>query len=539
VNRAAMGVLAGMVALLAGCGGAPVAGPDGGGPDFELRVRRDGANVSARADTSAAVLAQRMTIRTPFVYWDERPHPAMPANQHLVLVSVVIEPNGPTWLNDIALQCDVSALGQVWALVGGQRARIYPIDMDGPGAYSYAADLLQAHDGGSGTPTFAQTAETRDGNGAATDYTVQTDTIVTWAFGTAGPAHSLPAYAVGGATRWDANVGMAWAFLVPANATEICIGGSLLGTGSTATSGQIAYGQLSSGCWAGWACDIGARLIYTSLAGARYEPPCGSGLCPYPVIRQAPIGGLSFSWDGTRVAYSQAYAVEPHEEYGEPWIRVNSRTGTGWEVIYRGTSPYLSPDGSMITFERAAASHTSAIWVTEAHALAQPLVVYDDPAAQERWPAWHPNGSCIAFSSDSGGAYRLYTMAPDGTGVAPVGELQGTGPAWSPDGRQLAYARDGWVWVANADGTGERQVTPGGLPMWSPSGLSLLVFRDRGINWSEFGYYGPSSALYCVAVDTGAEELVAEPKQLSYDSEDYPATAILAITAAAWKPVLK
>jgi len=102
--------------------------------------------------------------------------------------------------------------------------------MDGPGAYFYADKLLRAHDGGSGTPAFAQTAESRDGDASVTDYTTQTGTVTVWTFGTAAPAQSLPAYAVGGVVHRDPDVGMAWGFIVPANATAVGIGGKLLGT---------------------------------------------------------------------------------------------------------------------------------------------------------------------------------------------------------------------------------------------------------------------------------------------------------------------
>ena len=45
---------------------------------------------------------------------------------------------------------------------------------------------------------------------------------------------------------------------------------------------------------------------------------------------------------------------------------------------------------------------------------------------------------------------------------------------WSPDGRRVAYTAGGQLWVANADGSGRRQLTTlnGGAsgPVWSPTG---------------------------------------------------------------------
>ena len=51
-------------------------------------------------------------------------------------------------------------------------------------------------------------------------------------------------------------------------------------------------------------------------------------------------------------------------------------------------------------------------------------------------------------------------------------------PAWSPDGRQLAYEQGGWLWIASADGGGRRRVLRGASqPAWSPDGQRLAVVR--------------------------------------------------------------
>jgi dipeptidyl aminopeptidase/acylaminoacyl peptidase len=57
----------------------------------------------------------------------------------------------------------------------------------------------------------------------------------------------------------------------------------------------------------------------------------------------------------------------------------------------------------------------------------------------------------------------------------------GSAPAWSPDGLRLAYARNGQIYVANADGTGETAVGAGSDPSWSPDGSALAVARADGL----------------------------------------------------------
>jgi dipeptidyl aminopeptidase/acylaminoacyl peptidase len=52
-------------------------------------------------------------------------------------------------------------------------------------------------------------------------------------------------------------------------------------------------------------------------------------------------------------------------------------------------------------------------------------------------------------------------------------------PAWSPDGRRLAYVRDGELWVADADGSHRARLTDAATSAdWAPDGKRLVVDRD-------------------------------------------------------------
>jgi len=75
----------------------------------------------------------------------------------------------------------------------------------------------------------------------------------------------------------------------------------------------------------------------------------------------------------------------------------------------------------------------------------------------------------------------IAAIAPDGTrtGVLPDAE----DAAFSPDGTLIAFARSGDLWVANADGSGQRRLesTPNVEewgPSWSPDG-KVLVYSAR------------------------------------------------------------
>jgi Tol biopolymer transport system component len=113
--------------------------------------------------------------------------------------------------------------------------------------------------------------------------------------------------------------------------------------------------------------------------------------------------------------------------------------------------------------------------------------------------AWSPAGDRIAYVADDGlsvigsGGMTQWTVEPAGD------------PAWSADGRELAFAAGeaGPIQVIGADGTARREVTSGRFdhaPSWSPDGR-LLVFA-RAVRAG-----GPES-IYVVGTDgTGVRPL--------------------------------
>jgi uncharacterized repeat protein (TIGR01451 family) len=110
--------------------------------------------------------------------------------------------------------------------------------------------------------------------------------------------------------------------------------------------------------------------------------------------------------------------------------------------------------------------------------------------AQDREPAWSPDGTRMAFRSDRAGNNDVWVMNADGSGAtnltnhpAAEGEM-----SWSPDGTRLVFRRDipmsgEQLFVINADGTGETQLTSTGQsfrPDWSPDGTRIVFAGDRG-----------------------------------------------------------
>jgi tricorn protease len=71
------------------------------------------------------------------------------------------------------------------------------------------------------------------------------------------------------------------------------------------------------------------------------------------------------------------------------------------------------------------------------------------PGVHERAPAWSPDGRWIAYVSDEGGEYRLHVTPQDGRGEVRNFELGGAGfyedLAWSPDSKRISYTDNSWA----------------------------------------------------------------------------------------------
>ncbi|MCO6497437.1 MAG: PD40 domain-containing protein [Chitinophagaceae bacterium] len=75
------------------------------------------------------------------------------------------------------------------------------------------------------------------------------------------------------------------------------------------------------------------------------------------------------------------------------------------------------------------------------------LNLTNTPGAHEKQPAWSPDGKSIAYFSDATGEYKLYIQNRDGTGTPKVMNLNGSGfyanIHWSPDSKKVAYVDNG------------------------------------------------------------------------------------------------
>jgi len=197
-----------------------------------------------------------------------------------------------------------------------------------------------------------------------------------------------------------------------------------------------------------------------------------------PTFTPTPVLGLALvAFETDRDGQGEIYALEP----GSGDLANLTRHPA------EDRAPAWSPDGRMLAFE----SHRDGNWELYSLDLGSGQATrLTDAAAYDGAPAWSPDGRTIAFESYRDGNLEIYLLTlSDGTlrrlTQDPAGDY---GPAWSPDGRFLAFSswRDGnkEVYLVPADGGEARNLTANPAddeePAWAPdsSALAFVSWRD-------------------------------------------------------------
>ncbi len=165
------------------------------------------------------------------------------------------------------------------------------------------------------------------------------------------------------------------------------------------------------------------------------------------------------------------------------------------------SQPAWSPDGTRIAFTSAQdrsgrLAPLGGLNVLTPFVQAQGGDLFVAPAAggatarlAERgsYPAWSPDGREIAFQSDRSGTWDIWKVPARGgePTVLFADEQIDYQPAWSPDGAWIAFASASGLRVARSDGSGEplRLVDASTAilsPAWSPDGRHLYFSWNRG-----------------------------------------------------------
>jgi Tol biopolymer transport system component/DNA-binding winged helix-turn-helix (wHTH) protein len=157
--------------------------------------------------------------------------------------------------------------------------------------------------------------------------------------------------------------------------------------------------------------------------------------------------------------------------------------------------PAWSPDGRNLAFTRIAADEY-AIYIVSAKGGTLRKISHEDPRKKRGELAWTPDGKFIAFSGDSpGGGSQIFLLSVEDSSVHAITEPQGQdrdwGPAFAPDGTQMAFVRGNGagfpeeVYVTDLSSGQARQLTNEraaimGPPSWSQHGASIIFSSTKG-----------------------------------------------------------
>jgi serine/threonine-protein kinase len=217
-----------------------------------------------------------------------------------------------------------------------------------------------------------------------------------------------------------------------------------------------------------------------------------------------------FSPDGTRLAFSVGSAASGVSSDGDVWVysiageRLNRLTFDG------SAYPSWTPDGDRVAYMRG----SQALFRKSADGTGteEPLAAAGSDALLPG--SWSADGRTLAVTR-AASEREILLLTP---GDEPrLFETDASGPAFSPDGRWIAYASPASgnmnVFVRSAAGEGKWQVSSnfGGYPRWSGDGRELFYI----------GTGSPQRSLMAVAVESGSAFRAGPPHVVVADLSRY------------------
>ena len=196
-------------------------------------------------------------------------------------------------------------------------------------------------------------------------------------------------------------------------------------------------------------------------------------------------------------------------------------------AFLNGTAPAEAPGSDetpLIAYASCDTNGQQQIFVVEPDGTGKQQLTQE--GKQNFFPAWSPDGKSLAFTSDRAGSYQIWVMDADGDNPRELTtsfEGENVVPTWSPDGKRLAFAsnRTGHfeIWVMAADGNHQKQLTKtdatvgNNAAAWSPDGRKIAFSSTKS------GHY----AIWTIDPDGGHLTQLTTPYGDRYPDANAPA----------------
>ena len=254
------------------------------------------------------------------------------------------------------------------------------------------------------------------------------------------------------------------------------------------------------------------RIAFESgrtTAGSRIYTmrPDGSDVREFVIGLQGSVSGPDISADGERLAFEHS-----HDIYTIRWDGRDLRRLTVHPMS--DAEPRWAPDGSKLVFT-SARSGAGDLYVVSADG-SELIRLTNDPRMEGYGVDWSPDGTKIALTVQDSEGPNIYTIDANGENRVQVTSLPGGGswPSWSPDGSQLAFMGFGTfvgLYKIDADGSDRTLLDPALVnysPAWSADGKAIAYTRASPL--ASDGYFGSEEEIVIVASDgTGLVRLTS------------------------------
>jgi TolB protein len=207
---------------------------------------------------------------------------------------------------------------------------------------------------------------------------------------------------------------------------------------------------------------------------------------------------LAAGWAGT-AATAQAAGTALLLSSSPSTYMLDPTTGQLSVLVANGQDAVISPDRTQLAYVRDLDSDlclyrdpVGICWTfddlltADRSGGAERAVAHTADMVGRYGPDWSPKGSRILFAwSTLDEGWGLAWVRPDGSGLETLELYAGRG-RFSPDGRKIAYARDGNIKLMNVAGRKTRLLTSdassdGYAPDWSPDGRRITYTGAGGL----------------------------------------------------------